>query len=667
LIPITIHLRVNFLFASLNDAMKNYTLFEATPGISLALLPNEPVFTIESVSNGFVRTSGISREEATGNGIFDLLTRKYKNFNVAQKQNLRTSLMHVIQHKEPHAIPAQRYDIPNSNGTSAEKYWRAYNVPVLNSARELIYVIHGWEDVTEQVFTERQIAERTAELNNQKGFIASILDASLHGIYALKAIRNNEGLITDFQYLFANKQIATLLKVDLNRIINASMLELLPENKNNGFFNLFCKLLETGETFHDETHFVAQQIDSWFDYAIVPLDKDTLVVSIEDITSQKQFTKKIEEQRNLLDNILRNSSNGISVSRVIRDENGEVIDALTILANDAAVKYIGLPRETYLSKKATEIEPAIIGSPYYEACIKTLKTGKPFVMQYQMESTGRWLELTVSRLDNEHLIQIFTDITPIKEAQLQLERSVEELKRSNESLEQFAFAASHDLKEPMRKIELFSNRLKERLRNKLEPEDEDYLNRIFSSMRRMNSLIDDLLMYSYVSKESDTTETIDLNERVRLVLEDLELQIQEANAVVTICALPSVKGNRRQLQQLFQNLIGNAIKYRKADVQCEINIFSRLINGDEVIPGKIEKENKEYELIEVKDNGIGFEQEHAEKIFNMFTRLHGNAEYKGTGVGLSIVEKVVQNHHGYIWAESRPGEGATFKVLLPKE
>ena len=164
---------------------------------------------------------------------------------------------------------------------------------------------------------------------------------------------------------------------------------------------------------------------------------------------------QIEEHRNLLDSILKNSSNGISVSKVLRNNTGEVIDALTILANDAAVNYIGLPRDIYLSKTATEIEPNIIGTPYYQACIQTLDTGEPFVMQYQMEATGRWLELTVSKLDDDHLIHVFTDVTQIKEAQLQLERTVEDLKYSNQNLEEFAYAASHDLKEPMRKIQYY--------------------------------------------------------------------------------------------------------------------------------------------------------------------------------------------------------------------
>ncbi|HUC79591.1 MAG TPA: PAS domain-containing protein, partial [Flavisolibacter sp.] len=146
-------------------------------------------------------------------------------------------------------------------------------------------------------------------------------------------------------------------------------------------------------------------------------EENRIIKKLEEQTRElEEKSRLLEEQKNLLDSILTNSSNGISVSQVFRNESGKVVDALTILANDAAIKYIGLPKEIYLTKKASEIEPAVLDSPYYQACIKTLETGEPFMMQYQMQANGRWLELTVSKLDYNHLIQVFTDVTPIKEA-----------------------------------------------------------------------------------------------------------------------------------------------------------------------------------------------------------------------------------------------------------
>ncbi|MGZ8545011.1 MAG: ATP-binding protein, partial [Flavisolibacter sp.] len=249
-----------------------------------------------------------------------------------------------------------------------------------------------------------------------------------------------------------------------------------------------------------------------------------------------------------------------------------------------------------------------------------------------------------------------------------LVHSNQELQRSNVNLEEFAYAASHDLKEPMRKIQLFSGRLKEVLQDRLGDDEKNYFDRILYATKRMNTLIDDLLMYSHVSRGAALEEKIDLNQKVRLVLNDLELEIEEKKARITFENLPVITGHRRQMQQLFQNLIGNAIKYTRPGVTPEVSIHSSFVEGNEKLIGvPSEKKHASYHLITVSDNGIGFDQSDAERIFNVFTRLHGNAEYKGTGVGLSIARKVVENHGGYIWAESEPGKGARFCVALPVE
>lgn len=230
-----------------------------------------------------------------------------------------------------------------------------------------------------------------------------------------------------------------------------------------------------------------------------------------------------------------------------------------------------------------------------------------------------------------------------------------ELQRSNHYLEEFAHAASHDLKEPVRKIHFFTTQLKEQLKSYLKEGETRSFNRIENATERMGNLIDDLLLYSHVSQRPHEKEPVDLSEKVQRVLEDLELDIQEKAAVINVEKLPVVNGYGRQLQQLFQNLISNALKYSKADLPPRIEITA--------VPD--EQEGKRYHLIRVRDNGIGFDQEHDEKIFQMFARLHGKAEYSGTGVGLSIVKKVVENHNGFIRVESIVGKGSVFEIYLP--
>jgi PAS domain S-box-containing protein len=243
----------------------------------------------------------------------------------------------------------------------------------------------------------------------------------------------------------------------------------------------------------------------------------------------------------------------------------------------------------------------------------------------------------------------------LAEANDTLQKINKELQRSNQNLEEFAHAASHDLKEPVRKIHFFTNQLKDQLRTHLQEGQVRAFSRIENATERMGNLIDDLLLYSHVSQRPYETESVDLNLKVQRVLEDLELDVSEKKAIINVAKLPVVKGYRRQLQQMFQNLISNAIKYSKADVSPRIDIAAR----------QVTESGRAYHLIEVKDNGIGFDQEYADKIFQMFARLHGKAEYSGTGVGLSIVKKVVENHNGFIQVESTVGEGSVFKIHLP--
>jgi hypothetical protein len=194
----------------------------------------------------------------------------------------------------------------------------------------------------------------------------------------------------------------------------------------------------------------------------------------------------------------------------------------------------------------------------------------------------------------------------------------------------------------------------------------ELFSRVENAAQRMGLLIDDLLDFSHASEHQLEKEKVDLNVKVTRVLTDLELQIEEQDATIHVGQLPVVLGYRRQLQQLFQNLISNALKYSKPGQPPVVTITSSVVLGkevqDQVLP---EESSHHFHLIKVTDNGIGFEQAYATKIFQIFQRLHGKAEYPGTGVGLSIAKKVVENHNGYIWAESGPGKGASFQVLLP--
>lgn len=517
------------------------------------------------------------------------------------------------------------------------------------------------------VMRDKTIEIREQEEKSKQTILAdSILDNSLNGIFACEAIRDASGTIVDLEMKRINRAFTRMLELNEAQVLGKTFLSLFPTSIKNGAFALNCQVIESGVSLHKEMYYYGDKLDAWFDVSLSKLGRDGLLVTFSNITNQKKAFLQIEQQKTLLDNILKHSANGISVTQIFRDKNGNVIDGQTSLANEAAVKYTGIPRDIYLSKRATELDPNIVHSPYFQLCVKTLETGEPQFSQHYLEMTQRWLEISISKLDNEHLITIFTDVTQAKETQLHQEQLVDELRRSNANLEEFAHAASHDLKEPVRKVHFFTDRLKSTLAGRLDATETQLLERIETATDRMRLLIDDLLEYSHLNQHSREMEPINLNKKLQLVLTDLEILIQEKEAAISVGELPTVIGFRRQLQQLFQNLISNALKYSKPGVKPTVEISARTVSGADVDLNfsPVEKQ-KTFHLIEVRDNGIGFDQGDAERIFNMFQRLHGKGEYSGTGVGLAIAKKVVINHGGHIWAESKPGEGATFKLLLP--
>lgn len=248
-----------------------------------------------------------------------------------------------------------------------------------------------------------------------------------------------------------------------------------------------------------------------------------------------------------------------------------------------------------------------------------------------------------------------------KRAEARLKRRAEELARSNQELEEFASVASHDLQEPLRKIQAFGDRLKTKYADVLEDQGTDYVVRMQDAAVRMQALIQSLLTFSRVASKGQSFVPVDLNEAVEEVLSDLEVRIQETGAQVRVPDLPTIDADPSQMRQLFQNLIGNALKYRREGIAPVVEITAEFDGKSSGWAGTRERLCR----VCVSDNGIGFENEYSDRIFGIFQRLHGRDEYEGTGVGLSIVRKIVERHGGSIAANGRPGEGASFVVTLP--
>ena len=236
----------------------------------------------------------------------------------------------------------------------------------------------------------------------------------------------------------------------------------------------------------------------------------------------------------------------------------------------------------------------------------------------------------------------------------------QELARSNQELQQFAFIASHDLQEPLRKIKTFGSRLKVTCNDALTPQGKDYLERMQNAASRMQTLIEDLLTLSRVTSRGEPFVPVNLTQIAQEVISDLEIRIQQTGGIVEVEDLPTIVADPLQMRQLLQNLIGNALKFHRPETPPIVKIYSQdaQFQSNQFL-------GSEYCQLVVEDNGIGFEQKYLERIFNVFQRLHGRSQYEGTGIGLAICKKIVERHCGTITASSQPGQGSDFIITLP--
>jgi signal transduction histidine kinase len=287
-----------------------------------------------------------------------------------------------------------------------------------------------------------------------------------------------------------------------------------------------------------------------------------------------------------------------------------------------------------------------------------------FKKNHQLLAQEQRVAAANKRLEKEIQERIQSE-EKVKLLNKQLVENINQLKISNEELERFAYIASHDLQEPLRKIMLFSNQLTLKYKDILNKEGCNSLERIMKSSERMQMLIRNILSFSRSSNNSGTFEDTDLNELLQSILSDLEVSIDQKKAVVIIDKLPVLRIIPDQFRQLFQNLIINALKFSKENEPPEIRIYAERIKGTHMPGIRGDVYDKDFYNIYVKDNGIGFEQKYAGEIFTLFKRLNSYDKYEGSGIGLSICKKIVDQHNGHITASSTEGEGTTFCIILP--
>lgn len=358
-------------------------------------------------------------------------------------------------------------------------------------------------------------------------------------------------------------------------------------------------------------------------------------------------TQELQKLQQLYGMILNSAGEGIC---------GLDVEGRTTFVNPAVARMTGLPVEELIGRHESDIFFASFGNG--EGNGSSCDLGEEYL--YRQDGTRFPVEFVRTPIEENGRVVgsvlVFKDITERKRVEETLSHKNAELARSNSELEQFAFVASHDLQEPLRKIQAFGDRLKGKCQGALPPDALDYLERMHNAAARMRTLIDDLLTFSRVIRSSEPFVPVDLGTVTREVLGDLELRIEKTGATIQTGPMPTIEADPTQMRQLLQNLISNALKFQAPGAKPIIEIASRTV----ATPS-----GKEYCEITVKDNGIGFEEKYLERIFAVFQRLHGRTEYEGTGVGLAVCRRIADRHGGSITARSQPGEGATFIITLP--
>jgi two-component system sensor kinase FixL len=344
------------------------------------------------------------------------------------------------------------------------------------------------------------------------------------------------------------------------------------------------------------------------------------------------------------------------------DENGHIE-----MVNPAACRMFGYPARAMQGRNISMLMPEPHRSQHDQYLERYKNTGNARIIGIGREVYGKRqdgsfipLRLSVSevRINGRRVfVGLLHDISELKQQESQLRHYAQELERSNRELREFAYVSSHDLQEPLRKIQAFGDRLYHREFDQLSGRGKDYLQRMLNAAQRMSNLINDLLSYSRVTSKGNPFEKLDLNRVAREVLSDLEIKIEKLQADIHCDELPQIEADPTQMRQLFQNLIGNSLKFTQQGSKTQVRIWAEVIGEDE-------QKGIPRATLYFRDNGMGFDTKYKERIFTIFQRLEG-AKYEGSGIGLSICKRIVDRHHGDIDVESAPGQGTTFSVTLP--
>ena len=624
--------------------------------VAMAVLKG-PQYTVELANERMFRLWGKPQSELLGRPIFDVLVE-------ARNQGFEELLSHVM--------------------TTGETY-TAYNVAVTlyrNDREELVYVHFVYEayreasgeitgimvaavDVTDEVVGRKK-------LEDSENRVRSLVENAPFPIAVYEG--------REMRIVTANQAIIDVWGKGAD-VIGNTYYNLLPELESQQVYPLLDGVFTTGTPFHARNQRVDLVINGkleifYFNYSFTPLIDETgkvygVMNTAADVTDMNIAKQKVERSEQNYRNVVKQSP--VAMCILMGPEH------IVEVASDKIIELWGKPEHEMMNRPIFEGLPEARQQGLEELLGRVYQTGESFyaserpvnLLRFGRQETvyQNFVYEPYRGSDGSILgvVAITIDVTAQVIARLKIEDVVKErtesLRKSNEELSQFAYVASHDLQEPIRKISIFVEQLF-RSPGEMDARSRTLLEKIDTSANRMLQLIRDILELSQLSNQAQF-ENVNLNDVLNDTRNDQELLIEQKHCRILSNELPTLQAVPIQMSQLFGNLVSNAIKFAKPEEPLVLNVHSERLTEEEKASHPVLRANMLYYKLSFADNGIGFNEQHAGRIFEIFQRLHNKTQYKGTGIGLATCKKITDNHGGLIYAHSRPGEGATFTIILP--